>query len=152
MATRVLYLILPFDCLMMLKTLVGFKLLKIVCFTEPSLFAFPFFFPLALVFSYDFHAGAETMFSRHFNDPAADSYFTKRKWGELILPPTSYRNRPSITSPDTRIHASASHILSLLVCKLGHQPVSIWVCVFLVCFACGCAHIRRWMATRCLYV
>lgn len=37
----------------------------------------------ALVFSYDFHAGAETMYSRHFNDPAADSYFTKRKWGEL---------------------------------------------------------------------
>uniref|UniRef100_A0A8C7DFX4 Poly(A) specific ribonuclease subunit PAN3 n=1 Tax=Oncorhynchus kisutch TaxID=8019 RepID=A0A8C7DFX4_ONCKI len=36
----------------------------------------------ALVFSYDFHAGAETMFSRHFNDPAADSYFTKRKWGQ----------------------------------------------------------------------
>lgn len=25
------------------------------------------------------------MFSRHFNDPAADSYFTKRKWGELFL-------------------------------------------------------------------
>lgn len=39
----------------------------------------------ALVFSYDFHAGAETMFSRHFNDPAADSYFTKRKWGESFL-------------------------------------------------------------------
>ncbi|KTG35665.1 hypothetical protein cypCar_00000071 [Cyprinus carpio] len=41
----------------------------------------------ALVFSYDFHAGAETMFSRHFNDPAADSYFTKRKWGQHELPP-----------------------------------------------------------------
>lgn len=39
----------------------------------------------ALVFSYDFHAGAETMYSRHFNDPAADSYFTKRKWGELSV-------------------------------------------------------------------
>lgn len=39
----------------------------------------------ALVFSYDFHAGAETMFSRHFNDPAADSYFTKRKWGEFFF-------------------------------------------------------------------
>jgi hypothetical protein len=38
--------------------------------------------PTALVFSYDFHAGAETMFSRHFNDPTADSYFTKRKWGK----------------------------------------------------------------------
>lgn len=46
---------------------------------------FFFFFFLALVFSYDFHAGAETMFSRHFNDPAADSYFTKRKWGELVF-------------------------------------------------------------------
>ncbi|XP_066555063.1 PAN2-PAN3 deadenylation complex subunit PAN3 isoform X1 [Amia ocellicauda] len=34
----------------------------------------------SLVFAYDFHAGAETMFSRHFNDPSADSYFTKRKW------------------------------------------------------------------------
>lgn len=44
----------------------------------------PLLFALALVFSYDFHAGAETMFSRHFNDPAADSYFTKRKWGELL--------------------------------------------------------------------
>lgn len=42
----------------------------------------------ALVFSYDFHAGAETMFNRHFNDPTADSYFTKRKWGESILSPT----------------------------------------------------------------
>ncbi|KAG7225041.1 hypothetical protein INR49_014496 [Caranx melampygus] len=41
----------------------------------------------ALVFSYDFHAGAETMFSRHFNDPAADSYFTKRKWGQHEPPP-----------------------------------------------------------------
>uniref|UniRef100_A0A8C1GGC0 Poly(A) specific ribonuclease subunit PAN3 n=1 Tax=Cyprinus carpio TaxID=7962 RepID=A0A8C1GGC0_CYPCA len=41
----------------------------------------------SLVFSYDFHAGAETMFSRHFNDPAADSYFTKRKWGQHELPP-----------------------------------------------------------------
>lgn len=39
----------------------------------------------ALVFSYDFHAGAETMYSRHFNDPTADSYFTKRKWGEFLL-------------------------------------------------------------------
>ncbi|XP_052452326.1 PAN2-PAN3 deadenylation complex subunit PAN3 isoform X2 [Carassius gibelio] len=41
----------------------------------------------SLVFSYDFHAGAETLFSRHFNDPAADSYFTKRKWGQHELPP-----------------------------------------------------------------
>uniref|UniRef100_A0AAQ5ZYF4 PAN2-PAN3 deadenylation complex subunit PAN3 n=1 Tax=Amphiprion ocellaris TaxID=80972 RepID=A0AAQ5ZYF4_AMPOC len=31
--------------------------------------------------------GAETMFSRHFNDPAADSYFTKRKWGQHEPPP-----------------------------------------------------------------
>ncbi|TSK98455.1 PAN2-PAN3 deadenylation complex subunit pan3 [Bagarius yarrelli] len=41
----------------------------------------------ALVFSYDFHAGAETMYSRHFNDPTADSYFTKRKWGPHEPPP-----------------------------------------------------------------
>ncbi|XP_046879489.1 PAN2-PAN3 deadenylation complex subunit PAN3 isoform X2 [Hypomesus transpacificus] len=41
----------------------------------------------SLVFSYDFHAGAETMFSRHFIDPAADSYFTKRKWGQHEPPP-----------------------------------------------------------------
>ncbi|XP_053268690.1 PAN2-PAN3 deadenylation complex subunit PAN3 isoform X1 [Pleuronectes platessa] len=41
----------------------------------------------SLVFSYDFHAGAETMFGRHFNDPAADSYFTKRKWGQHEPPP-----------------------------------------------------------------
>uniref|UniRef100_A0A4W5JPY3 PAN2-PAN3 deadenylation complex subunit PAN3 n=1 Tax=Hucho hucho TaxID=62062 RepID=A0A4W5JPY3_9TELE len=41
----------------------------------------------SLVFSYDFHAGAETMFNRHFNDPAADSYFTKRKWGQHEPPP-----------------------------------------------------------------
>uniref|UniRef100_A0A287D210 PAN2-PAN3 deadenylation complex subunit PAN3 n=1 Tax=Ictidomys tridecemlineatus TaxID=43179 RepID=A0A287D210_ICTTR len=40
-------------------------------FSEPS-----------LVFAYDFHAGGETMMSRHFNDPNADSYFTKRKWGQ----------------------------------------------------------------------
>ncbi|CAI9603947.1 unnamed protein product [Staurois parvus] len=36
----------------------------------------------SLVFAYDFHAGAETMMSRHFNDPSADGYFTKRKWGQ----------------------------------------------------------------------
>ncbi|KAJ1114046.1 hypothetical protein NDU88_002285 [Pleurodeles waltl] len=36
----------------------------------------------SLVFAYDFHAGAETMMSRHFNDPGADAYFTKRKWGQ----------------------------------------------------------------------
>lgn len=36
----------------------------------------------ALVFAYDFHAGGETMMSRHFNDPNADGYFTKRKWGK----------------------------------------------------------------------
>uniref|UniRef100_A0A4W3HQQ4 PAN2-PAN3 deadenylation complex subunit PAN3 n=1 Tax=Callorhinchus milii TaxID=7868 RepID=A0A4W3HQQ4_CALMI len=36
----------------------------------------------SLVFAYDFHAGSETMMSRHFNDPSADAYFTKRKWGQ----------------------------------------------------------------------
>ncbi|XP_067889650.1 PAN2-PAN3 deadenylation complex subunit PAN3 isoform X2 [Heterodontus francisci] len=36
----------------------------------------------ALVFAYDFHAGAETMMNRHFNDPSAGAYFTKRKWGQ----------------------------------------------------------------------
>uniref|UniRef100_A0A8C5WVR6 PAN2-PAN3 deadenylation complex subunit PAN3 n=1 Tax=Laticauda laticaudata TaxID=8630 RepID=A0A8C5WVR6_LATLA len=36
----------------------------------------------SLVFAYDFHAGGETMMSRHFNDPSADGYFTKRKWGQ----------------------------------------------------------------------
>uniref|UniRef100_A0A8C9T2Y5 Poly(A) specific ribonuclease subunit PAN3 n=1 Tax=Scleropages formosus TaxID=113540 RepID=A0A8C9T2Y5_SCLFO len=41
----------------------------------------------ALVFSYDFHAGAETMFSRHFSDATADSYFTKRKWAGQHEPP-----------------------------------------------------------------
>uniref|UniRef100_A0AAV2L729 PAN2-PAN3 deadenylation complex subunit PAN3 n=1 Tax=Knipowitschia caucasica TaxID=637954 RepID=A0AAV2L729_KNICA len=41
----------------------------------------------SLVFSYDFHAGAETMYSRHFNDPTADSFFTKRKWGQHEPPP-----------------------------------------------------------------
>uniref|UniRef100_A0AAR2ISL9 PAN2-PAN3 deadenylation complex subunit PAN3 n=1 Tax=Pygocentrus nattereri TaxID=42514 RepID=A0AAR2ISL9_PYGNA len=41
----------------------------------------------SLVFSYDFHAGAETMYCRHFNDPTADSYFTKRKWGQHEPPP-----------------------------------------------------------------
>ncbi|XP_066873025.1 PAN2-PAN3 deadenylation complex subunit PAN3 isoform X7 [Kogia breviceps] len=40
-------------------------------FAEPS-----------LVFAYDFHAGGETVMSRHFNDPNADAYFTKRKWGQ----------------------------------------------------------------------
>uniref|UniRef100_A0A4W4FZE5 C3H1-type domain-containing protein n=1 Tax=Electrophorus electricus TaxID=8005 RepID=A0A4W4FZE5_ELEEL len=41
----------------------------------------------SLVFSYDFHAGAETLYSRHFNDPTADSFFTKRKWGQHEPPP-----------------------------------------------------------------
>ncbi|GAB1290490.1 PAN2-PAN3 deadenylation complex subunit PAN3 [Apodemus speciosus] len=36
----------------------------------------------SLVFAYDFHAGGETMMSRHFNDPNSDAYFTKRKWGQ----------------------------------------------------------------------
>ena len=39
----------------------------------------------ALVFAYDFHAGGETMMSRHFNDPNADAYFTKRKWGKAMM-------------------------------------------------------------------
>lgn len=34
------------------------------------------------MFAYDFHAGGETLMSRHFNDPNADAYFTKRKWGK----------------------------------------------------------------------
>nr|XP_040023471.1 PAN2-PAN3 deadenylation complex subunit PAN3 isoform X2 [Gasterosteus aculeatus aculeatus] len=58
----------------------------------------------SLVFSYDFHAGAETMFGRHFSDPAADSYFTKRKWGELVY----RRNEASIT-PDAHLQPSASN-------------------------------------------
>lgn len=62
----------------------------------------------ALVFSYDFHAGAETMYSRHFNDPAADSYFTKRKWGELSVSslPLLRGNRPCTMSirPQTFAH------------------------------------------------
>ncbi|KAM6438932.1 PAN2-PAN3 deadenylation complex subunit PAN3 [Rhynochetos jubatus] len=41
----------------------------------------------SLVFAYDFHAGGETMMSRHFNDPSADAYFTKRKWGQHDGPP-----------------------------------------------------------------
>ncbi|XP_069825971.1 PAN2-PAN3 deadenylation complex subunit PAN3 isoform X3 [Dendropsophus ebraccatus] len=40
----------------------------------------------SLVFAYDFHAGAETMMSRHFNDPSADGYFTKRKWATALQP------------------------------------------------------------------
>ena len=66
-------------------------------------------FALALVFSYDFHAGAETMFSRHFNDPAADSYFTKRKWGEFVLPtffphPAEINSSsPLMPTPPTRL-------------------------------------------------
>ncbi|CAJ0954885.1 unnamed protein product [Ranitomeya imitator] len=36
----------------------------------------------SLVFAYDFHAGAETMMSRHFNEPSSDGYFSKRKWGQ----------------------------------------------------------------------
>ncbi|XP_072567465.1 PAN2-PAN3 deadenylation complex subunit PAN3 [Paramormyrops kingsleyae] len=41
----------------------------------------------SLVFSYDFHAGAETMAARHFNNPTADCYFTKRKWAGQHEPP-----------------------------------------------------------------
>ncbi|XP_040023466.2 PAN2-PAN3 deadenylation complex subunit PAN3 isoform X1 [Gasterosteus aculeatus] len=58
----------------------------------------------SLVFSYDFHAGAETMFGRHFSDPAADSYFTKRKWGELV-----YRHNEASITPDAHLQPSASN-------------------------------------------
>ncbi|XP_037312219.2 PAN2-PAN3 deadenylation complex subunit PAN3 isoform X3 [Pungitius pungitius] len=58
----------------------------------------------SLVFSYDFHAGAETMFGRHFNDPAADSFFTKRKWGELV-----YRHNEASITPDAHLQPSASN-------------------------------------------
>ncbi|OBS75389.1 hypothetical protein A6R68_14096 [Neotoma lepida] len=44
----------------------------------------------SLVFAYDFHAGGETMMSRHFNDPNADAYFTKRKWAEFCSAYYSY--------------------------------------------------------------
>uniref|UniRef100_A0A3Q1IDU6 PAN2-PAN3 deadenylation complex subunit PAN3 n=1 Tax=Anabas testudineus TaxID=64144 RepID=A0A3Q1IDU6_ANATE len=57
------------------------------CVTLREVFTTKAFGDHSLVFSYDFHAGAETMFSRHFNDPAADSYFTKRKWGQHEPPP-----------------------------------------------------------------
>uniref|UniRef100_A0A671T3K0 PAB-dependent poly(A)-specific ribonuclease subunit PAN3-like n=1 Tax=Sinocyclocheilus anshuiensis TaxID=1608454 RepID=A0A671T3K0_9TELE len=75
-----------------LRRIHGFRLVNTKCMMlVPVLKNFFFFFWLSvrasLVFSYDFHAGAETMFSRHFNDPAADSYFTKRKWGQHELPP-----------------------------------------------------------------
>ncbi|CAH2225153.1 PAN2-PAN3 deadenylation complex subunit PAN3 isoform X5 [Pelobates cultripes] len=33
----------------------------------------------SLVFAYDFHAASETLMSRHYNDPSADGYFTKRQ-------------------------------------------------------------------------
>ncbi|GAB5566251.1 PAN2-PAN3 deadenylation complex subunit PAN3 isoform X3 [Prionailurus iriomotensis] len=54
-----------------LRRIHGFRLVNTKCMVLPS-----------LVFAYDFHAGGETMMSRHFNDPNADAYFTKRKWGQ----------------------------------------------------------------------
>ncbi|MEQ2187564.1 hypothetical protein GOODEAATRI_005949 [Goodea atripinnis] len=59
----------------------------------------------SLVFSYDFHAGAETMFSRHFNDPAADSYFTKRKATRTST--TAAARRPSSGVTDLGLHRPA---------------------------------------------
>lgn len=82
-------------------------------FSEFKVFLVKCCFCSALVFSYDFHAGAETMYSRHFNDPAADSYFTKRKWGELLfssLPPL-HRNSPT----PLRFSASVLHIFAHLL-------------------------------------
>ncbi|KAL4660157.1 PAB-dependent poly(A)-specific ribonuclease subunit PAN3 isoform X1 [Arapaima gigas] len=57
------------------------------CVTLREVFTTKAFGDHSLVFSYDFHAGAETMFSRHFNDPTTDSYFTKRKWVGQHEPP-----------------------------------------------------------------
>lgn len=84
--------VVPFSCLSWSKKWVNLqRSLVEYCFCS------------ALVFSYDFHAGAETMYSRHFNDPAADSYFTKRKWGELSFssPPLFRGSRPCTTSLHT---------------------------------------------------
>uniref|UniRef100_A0A8C9VED1 Poly(A) specific ribonuclease subunit PAN3 n=1 Tax=Scleropages formosus TaxID=113540 RepID=A0A8C9VED1_SCLFO len=57
------------------------------CVTLREVFTTKAFGDHSLVFSYDFHAGAETMFSRHFSDATADSYFTKRKWAGQHEPP-----------------------------------------------------------------
>uniref|UniRef100_A0A8C9RVK1 PAN2-PAN3 deadenylation complex subunit PAN3 n=1 Tax=Scleropages formosus TaxID=113540 RepID=A0A8C9RVK1_SCLFO len=57
------------------------------CVTLREVFTTKAFGDHSLVFSYDFHAGAETMFSRHFNDSTADSYFPKRKWVGQHEPP-----------------------------------------------------------------
>ncbi|KAL4657397.1 PAB-dependent poly(A)-specific ribonuclease subunit 3-like [Arapaima gigas] len=57
------------------------------CVTLREVFTTKAFGDHSLVFSYDFHAGAETMFHRHFNDATADSYFTKRKWAGQHEPP-----------------------------------------------------------------
>ncbi|CAM9607013.1 unnamed protein product [Lampetra planeri] len=40
----------------------------------------------SLVFAHDFHAGAETLMSKHFSDPNADAFFNKRKWGQVNGP------------------------------------------------------------------
>lgn len=91
----------------------------------------PNFIAPALVFSYDFHAGAETMFSRHFNDPAADSYFTKRKWGEFVF---SLFFGPTVFCPLLHFDYQSS-ISSICALFLFFAACSNF---FLKCFHCLC--------------
>lgn len=148
-----LHLILVFYCLIMVKT-VEWAQCRTKMFVDGCWF-FSFLssnsflchvFASALVFSYDFHAGAETMFSRHFNDPAADSYFTKRKWGEYVFSPfvPTRWNRPTAATPATLCF---THLK--LVYSFANEVISpgLFRCsFFMVCIACGCAHIRYLLA------
>ena len=112
---------------------------------RPLTFSFSHLFALALVFSYDFHAGAETMFSRHFNDPAADSYFTKRKWGEFVLPPFLLHpaeNKLIITPDPPPLLATFWVCFYLFVNEVIH--LDLYRCFFLHCIARGVLASDTW--------
>lgn len=112
---------------------------RLFCFQSTDSFGFHIF-ALALVFSYDFHAGAETMFSRHFNDPAADSYFTKRKWGELVFP--SFLLHAEI-DPASAL-CTFARFEFVYSCAYVVIALSVYRCVFFhVCDVCGCACSRH---------
>lgn len=79
------------------------------------------------------------MFSRHFNDPAADSYFTKRKWGEFVFSPFF---GPTVFSPLLHFYyqCSISSICAFFFFFLQHALIShggeFFHCFFVSICAC----------------
>uniref|UniRef100_UPI0035900674 PAN2-PAN3 deadenylation complex subunit PAN3 isoform X2 n=1 Tax=Myxine glutinosa TaxID=7769 RepID=UPI0035900674 len=75
----------------------------------------------SLVFAYDFQAGAETLMSKHFSDPNADAFFTKKKWGPTARQPSSLLPESLIWAYVVQLSSALRTIHSVgLGCRVVH--------------------------------